>query len=82
MGYAEYLFRMNIYRKKQVDKHEEMLLNAWLVSRLAVAQKKDKYVFKTFDEFKKVLVSEDERKPKKANMAELYRVAYLMEEGG
>lgn len=77
MGYAEYLFRMEMYQLAMQDQTERMLFQAWLTSRLSVAQKKDgKYVFKNFDEFKKVI--QNEKRPTNQKFDELRRVAGIV----
>lgn len=59
MGYGEYLFRMDMYQKRAIDEQEKMLFQAWLTSRVAVAQNsKGKYVYKDYEAFKKIIKSE------------------------
>lgn len=56
MGYGEYLFRMEMYEKRQKKFLEEKAFEAWLVSRESKASnKKGEYVYKTFEDFKKIL---------------------------
>lgn len=79
MGYAEYLFRMEMYEKRQVRLLEEKLYEAWLHRREVVAQKKDgKYVYKSFEDFKKIIKSVDNRK--RCNFDKLRQLAIFSRE--
>lgn len=78
MGYGEYLYLMEIYHKRQQDDIEAKLFEAWISARVAVAQKKNgQYVYKSFDEFKRI-VNRDE--VKKADFAELRRLAKIQQQ--
>lgn len=86
MGYAEYLFRMEMATKQRHLELENKLYDIWLSERMATAQKKDgKYVFKSFEEFKKIINHTTQSTSKRRNYDELRRLAIVerqFERGG
>lgn len=86
MGYAEYLFRMEMENRRRKFELENKLHEIWLSERMVTAQKKGgKYAFKSFEEFKNIIKYDGTSTHKKRNYDELRRLAMVernFERGG
>lgn len=84
MGYAEYLFRMEMENRRRKFELENKLHEIWLAERVTNAtNEKGEFVYKTFGDFLKII--NEEKKEVKGDFDELRRVAMIqrkMRKGG